>query len=485
VSCCKLRILLVFAAVAPLVFPAATAGEPIGPGDFAHGREIELSSAGPLQTLLLDLSVYRGTVEPQLADLRVFNAAGEAVPHAIRALARPRSMDSDVVKVPLFRLPRIGPGEPLSPGRNLSAGGGGRAYRIDAEVSADGAIVRLESGGAVAERAADADAAPDTAPPPDVPAAYLVDASQLRRPVVGLELALGQEPVEFVVPLRIEGSDDLVHFRSVGTQAALTRLDQAGHRIEISRVDFTASRYRYLKVSWLRTKLPVEIEAVRARLAPETELPPRDAARIPGRPVEEEVGMFLFDLGGEVPVDQVQVDLPDTNTLVEAQLFSGPSDSGPWVRHYTGLLYELEHSGLVRNPAIHWPVTRHRYFKLAVSSKGGGLGSGTPVMEIAWYPEQLLFITRGEGPFRLGYGRAAVASTRFDATGLISTTRTGSRELPRETASLGVEYPMAEPSVLELPEEPTSMRTIALWAVLVLSVCVVLAMSARLLRQMR
>jgi hypothetical protein len=287
VSCCKLRILLVFAAVAPLVFPAATAGEAIGPGDFAHGREIELSSARSLQTLLRDLSVYRGTVEPQLADLRVFNAAGEAVPHAIRALARPRSMDSDVAKVPLFRLPRIGPGVPLSPGTNFSAGGGGRAYRIDAEVSADGAIVRLESGGAVAERAADADAAPDTAPPPDVPAAYLVDASQLRRPVVGLELALGQEPVEFVVPLRIEGSDDLVHFRSVGTQAALTRLDQAGHRIEISRVDFTASRYRYLKVSWLRTKLPVEIEAVRARLAPETELPPRDAARIPGRPVEE------------------------------------------------------------------------------------------------------------------------------------------------------------------------------------------------------
>jgi len=337
----------------------------------------------------------------------------------------------------------------------------------------------------LAGRAADADAAPDTAPPPEVPAAYLVDASQLRRPVVGLELVLGQEPVQFVVPLRIEGSDDLVHFRSLQTQAALTRLDQAGHRIEISRVDFTASRFRYLKMSWPRTKLPVEIEAVRARLAPETQLPPRDVARIPGQPIEGEADAFLFDLGGEVPVDQIQVDLPDTNTLVEAQLLSGPSGAGPWVRHYTGLLYELEHSGLVRNPAIDWPVTRHRYFKLVVSSKGGGLGSGTPVMEIAWYPEQLLFITRGEAPFRLGYGRAAVASTRFDATGLISTTRTGSRELPRETASLGVEYPMAEPSVLEVPEEATSMRTVALWAVLVLSVGVVLAMSARLVRQMR
>jgi len=471
------------ASIAALVFLAVAAGASIGPGDFAHGREIELRGAGPLQTLLLDLPVYRGTVEPQLGDLRVFNAAGESVPHAIRALAQPPPADSDVVKVPLFRLPRIAPGEPLSPGMNLAAGGA-RSYRIDAEVSADGAIVRLESGGAVSERTADEDAAPDPVPPPDLPAAYLVDVSQLRRPVVGLELALAQGPVEFVVPLRIEGSDDLVHFRTMETRAALTRLDQAGHRIENSRVDFTAARYRYLKVSWPGARLPVAIGAVRARLAPETEPPPRDAARISGRAIEDEAGTFLFDLGGEVPVDQVQVDLPDANSLVEAELFSGPGDTGPWTRHYTGLFYELEPSSLVRNPPVRCPVTRHRYFKLVVSEKGGGLGAGIPTLEVAWYPEQLLFITRGEGPFRLGYGRAAAASTRFDATELISTTRAGSREVPRETATLGLEYPVAEPSVLEAPEEPTSMRTIALWAVLVLSVGVVLAMSLRLLRRM-
>lgn len=480
----RLRIPRIYAAVAALVFLAAAAGASIGPGDFAHGRAIALRGAGPLQTLLLDLPVYRGTVEPRLADLRVFNAAGESVPHAIRALAQPRPAESDVVKVPLFRLPRIAPGEPLSQGMNLAAGGA-RPYRIDAEVSADGAILRLESGGAVGERTADDDVTPGTAPPPAPPAAYLVDLSQLRRPVVGLDLVLGQAPVEFVVPLRIEGSDDLVRFRTLGTRAALTRLEQSGHRIESSRVDFSAARYRYLKVSWSGAKLPVEIEAVRARLAPESEPPPRDAARIPGRAVEEEGGTFLFDLGGEVPVDQVQVDLPDANTLVEAELFSGPGDTGPWARHYTGLLYELEHSGLVRNPTVHWPVTRHRYFKLVVSEKGGGLGSGAPTLEVAWYPEQLLFITRGEEPFRLGYGRAAAGSTRFDATELIATTRTASREVPRETATLGLEYPVAEPSVLEVPEEPTSMRTLALWAVLVLSVGVVLAMSLRLLRQMR
>ena len=97
----------------------------------------------------------------------------------------------------------------------------------------------------------------------------------------------------------------------------------------------------------------------------------------------------------------------------------------------------------------------------------------------------MLFITRGEPPFRLAYGRARVPSTRFDAGELIATSHERSRELPRESAALGAEYPLAEPSVLEVPKEPISMRNVALWSVLVLSVCVVLAMSLRLLRQMQ
>ncbi len=478
-----LRMLLASVAIAVSGPVSASAEERLAHGDFAHGREVELRISGPLQTLLLDLPIYRGTVEPRLADLRVFNAAGQAVPHAIRSLAQPQPRLDDFAELPLFRLPEIDEGEPDSSGLNVATHGEERSYSIDAEISENGAVVRIISRRPLPDDAGDAQspAAPEVA----LPAGYLIDASQLERAVVGLELELRGDPLEFVVPLRIEGSGDLVRFQSLGGRAALARLDQSGHRIDISRVDFPPSQHRYLKLTWPQAKLPVEIETVRARLAPETQPPTRDSARIPGQPVPDQADTFLFDLEGEVPVDRVQLDLPQANTLVEAQLFSGPTDAGPWSRRYSGVLYALEHSETLRNPEIPWPVTRHRYFKLVVASKGGGLGAGTPVLEISWYPEQLLFITRGEPPFRLAYGRARVASTRFDAGELIATSHERSRELPRETAALGAEYPLAEPSVLEVPEEPISMRSVALWGVLVLSVCVVLAMSLRLLRQMR
>ena len=75
------------------------------PTDFAWGRAVETQASGPLQTLLLDVSVYRGAVSPDLADLRVFNAAGEVVPHAIRPLGDPSEEQDAPVPVPLFHVP--------------------------------------------------------------------------------------------------------------------------------------------------------------------------------------------------------------------------------------------------------------------------------------------------------------------------------------------------------------------------------------------
>ena len=93
------------AALCAAALAAPATAEPLASSDFAYGRAVEATSAAPLQTLLLDLPIYRGAVGPSLADLRVFNGAGEVVPHAIRALVDPRAQQGDLVDVPLFRVP--------------------------------------------------------------------------------------------------------------------------------------------------------------------------------------------------------------------------------------------------------------------------------------------------------------------------------------------------------------------------------------------
>jgi hypothetical protein len=467
-----------FALFAAALVPALALakGEPLAPSDFAWGRAVEAPTSDPLQTLLLDLAIYRGAVAPGLVDLRVFNGAGEVVPHAIRALVDPRAEQGDLVSVPLFRVPE---GSALARRAERAESRTVRARDVAIEIASDGAIVRLGPEVAVGQEE------------PRRPSAYLIDLSQLqklKKRVVGLEFELAAEPAEFVVPLRIEASDDLVHFEPIAVRGALARLDQAGHRIERNQVELPAARPRYLLVASDADGLPVEVAAVRARLASIVAVPERARERVAGTRVEGECCAFVFDLGGAIPIDLVQVDLPAANTVVEAQLASADQPDGPWLQHFSGVLYELERpDGTLRNAGIHVPPLGHRHFKLTVAEKGGGIGGGTPELEVAWYPEQLLFVARGAPPYALGYGRAQTENTRFDAQELIESAvpldPEGQREVPRETARLGPVQAVGDPSVLEPRREPPSPRVLALWGVLVAAVAIVFALSVRLLRR--
>jgi hypothetical protein len=461
-----------------VIAPAAARadGPALAPSDFAWGRAIESSRSDPLQTLLLDLAVYRGSVEPELADLRVWNGAGEAVPHAIRALYDETEAQGAQLEVPLFGVPAGSALAERTAGDRASV----RARDVAIEIASDGAIVRVGP-----ESQSDANASA-------LPSAYLVDLSQLERPIVALDVALAPEPAQFALALRVEASDDLVHFTPLAARAALARLDQAGHRIERSRVELPAVQRRYLLLTSASAQsLPIALTGVRARLAPVIEPPPRQRERITGTrdaTARPERAVFVFDLGGPVPVDRVQVDFPVANTVVEADLFSAPSADGPWQHHFDGVLYSLERpDGALRNAELETPPIRRRYFRLAIDEKGGGLGGGAPALEVAWLPEQLVFVARGAGPFALGYGRARAPAARFDAATLIrSALPPGAdpqRDLPRATATLGPERAVGDPAVLVAHREPVAPRTIALWAVLVASVAFVLGLSLRLLRR--
>ena len=451
--------------------PASARAQALTPRDFAWGRSVETTRGDPLQTLLLDLPIYRGALGPEFADLRVFNGAGEVVPHAIRALVDPHEQEGALVDVPLFRVPE---GSALVP----RAGAGHHTERVRdvaIEIAADGAIVRVGPEAAAGERG------------PQRPSAYLVDLSRLPRAVVGLDLTLAEEPAEFAAALRIEASDDLEHFTALDPHTVLARLDQAGHRIERNRVELPSVERRYMLLS-APEPLPVEVTAVRARLAPVIEAPPRQRERIAGTRSARDRAEFVFDLGGAIPVDRVQVDLPVANTVVEAELSSAADPDGPWLQHFAGVLYQLERpEGALRNPEVAVLPIRQRYFKLNVSQKGGGIGGGAPALEVAWVPEQLVFVARGAGPFALGYGRAQCEAARFDAAELIRSALPPNadpvRDVPRTTARLGAVQAVGDPSVLEPRRAPTPLRTLALWGVLVASVAVVLALCVRLVRR--
>jgi hypothetical protein len=453
--------------------------EPLGLQDFAHGRRIEIVNPGALHALLLDRWVHAGSVQGRLDDLRVFNAAGEAVPHAIRSLNSTSSAARRRARLPVFRL-ETAHGQTTS--RTTPSGPG--LYEIDAEIDASGAIVRVRpaGGGAPVEPK-------ETTPDDPQISGYLLDASQLERGVVALELELEAETTDFVTRVRVDGSNDLAGFHPLTRSAAVARLAQGGHRIERTRIELSTTRDDYIRISWGDGQHPLAIRSVRAELETLPVPPPRHHAQVVGLPMPGEPRAYLFFVGGALPVDRVQVVPPQQNSLAEVEIFSSREKRGPWMRRQKSLVYQLEASDgtgeILRNPPITWPVTRDRYFKMVVSPKGGGLGAGAPVLDVAWRPEQLLFVARGGGPYILAYGRLDAPKASFGATELLVSTLIRPDELPTTTAHLGPPLRLGS-DILTTPQvEPISRKTIALWAVLVTVVLVVGLLSVRLLREMR
>ena len=99
----RLLCLLLLAGLAAAV-PAAA--EPT-PARFACGMPVTVSGDSPFYEMELPLAVYRGSVRSDLGDLRVFNAAGRIVPHALRRPGN-RTLREEVTasELPFFPLPQ-------------------------------------------------------------------------------------------------------------------------------------------------------------------------------------------------------------------------------------------------------------------------------------------------------------------------------------------------------------------------------------------
>ncbi len=446
--------------------PTVTAAESLGRDDFAVGRPIVAERPGSLQSVVLDYDVYRRSVEPGLADLRVFDAAGRPVPYAIRRRTPGKRPAPEVRPVPIFRL---GPKSAGSDAAGATSATGD--YRIDAELSESGAIVRVHRGdGGVPD---DSDGRP---------AAWLLDTSAFRRAIVQLDVEVAPGG-EFVSRMRLETSDDLARFSEVQADLALARLDQAGHRIERLRLEIPATRARYLRLSPRNGRLEAEILGVRAQLASKDPAPRRLRHRVEGRFDPDEPGIVHFDLDAAPPIESMRVLLASPQTIVEGRLESAASPEGPWRLRQSGVFYHFERGGTtLRNAKIRGSDPGHRHLRLVTSMRGGGLVGEPPSLELVWRPEQLLYIDRDAQPALLAIGRAGTRAGDFPARDLLRMAGRGPDPHVEPTAFLGPEQTLAGDGVLVLTK-PVPWRTYGLWALLLGSVGIVLVLSLRLMQR--
>lgn len=446
-----------------LLSPAVQAMEdkPLHSRDFAYGMSLGVDGDGALYSMPLPETVYRATAQKNLGDIRIFNGYGEVVPHLLqpgesRAKARRKK-----ISLNYFPLYRDRPWEQEV--KHIRIADDGKGTIIDIDHSADTATQ-----------------------PKSVIDHYLIDASSIEQTARKLILSWDEVAEGFLVSVRVQYSNDLVHWNHLISAATLADLNYQGYRLQQHEITLPRQQARYYRISWPLGDKGLRLKGVVAEVVQQGDVPQRKWLTLSPTGNDATPGNYEFTLPGNFPVDSIKVQLPQENTVVHAKLLSRDNERSPWKRRYEGMLYSLRREGhTLRNDPLSLPPTSDRFWRLEVKTEGGGLGRGTPRLEMGWVPHRLIFVARGEMPFTLAFGSAVVTSPGGDIAALIHRLeqRPGEQGYIK-LAHAGGRFELGGPQRLQPPRPPLPWKKWLLWAVLILGVVLLAAIARGLYRQM-
>ena len=373
--------------------------------DFAYGLRIAVPQKAGLVRIVLPETVYRHLVRADGGDIRVFRMDGRVVPHLLRQ-PYPGGNRSG---------PRVLPFFPLY---NESNATGGHDVRI--RTDARGAVLSLS---------------PSPPASTDRPAqAYLIDISQLEEGIEKLALSWRRHRPDVLVNARIEASSDLSQWYPLVDSVTLADIRHGDFRLENRAILLPTLRadVDYLRLSWLSGGDAITVEQVEGVPVPRNQPLARRWVRAAYRSDIETPGSMQFDSGGVFPVDQINLQLPQGESLVTGTVKSRASVRGVWRIHYQGPFYHLKiEDTTLHNDPVMVPETPDRFWMLDIDKQQSGMGSSVPRLMLGWRPHALYFATERGGAYIIAFGSRK-------ATLLVPPSA-----LMEQVASLGTQAPFA------------------------------------------
>jgi hypothetical protein len=422
----------------------------VSPTDFARGAEIR-AEGGSLFRILLPDDVYETVTRTDLGDIRVLNAAGDAVPHALRRPSRPALEDAEWSAAPSF---------PMSSAQSEAVG------RTQVRVGANGAVLEVTGTSARQQTTA-----------------YLVDVSAFEQPLARLSLAwTAPARVTFLARVSVEGSNDLNVWRTLVPSTAIAQLERDGVTLIQNEIELphAAQAVKYLRMAW-----PKELEAVKltgVRVRPRRT--PEDADvrwRTLTSDHTEPSGAAAYDANALFPVEYVDLEFVDAADTASVSISSRPTSSAGWTLRHAGLFYSLRDANQrIRSVPARVAQSADRYWTVQRAT-GRWPSDRAPRLKIGWHPHELVFIAQGSAPYTLAYGSARVDAADTPVEALL-TRLERDRNYRVPAASLAPARSLGGPEMLT---EPAPVRQIVLWAVLAAAVAALAWIAVRTFRDVK
>lgn len=436
--------------------------------EFALRLPLATSGANGVVQLTLPLSVYQASQQPRLADLRIYNEAGQALPYHLDLPAATHTREIREQTATLFPSPS--------------------ASRDEGPQSTPAVELRLQADGSLHWRS---EPASGLTPPDLVELIVDLGPSGEHERLSGLRFQSPAGSDDYRAVLRVDRSSDLRWWETVA-QAPLDWLQGTdGSRLANDRIDLPSGHGRYLRLRWQRGEprlfaaihgrwlatTVAESEWLQLRLTPQAGHQPGD---------------YRYQSSPAIEASSVELLLPQQNLVLPASLgrylphpASGERGQGmrfqPWLQLTA---WRLLVDGVERRsgPVRIGPQASAEWVLRADPDLPA------PQLQLRWRPQRLIFTARGQR-FLLAVGTDAQGLRQLPGSAAPLTQVApgfASDELNSlEQAVIGpalgavVERPRSEP-----PADPQQRQRWLLWAVLGLGVGVLAAISWQLFRQL-
>ena len=452
-----------------------------------------------LQRLSLPLPVLQTSRSTAWADVRVLNAAGRPVPTAWLPAPTPARAPADA-DVTSATLPQFA--WPSATGGNTNLPPEPAPLRV--HIHSSGAVIRVDSSG---PRAA-------TPTHPTVPPRiWLLDLSALPRPgrpIQQLQLDWPAQPQGLNGRVDVEGSDDAQRWSRItagpllelpsSRPAAAVASDPAAPPTPTSPPAHThttaapsvkhvnwppgVAMPRYLRLSF---EQPMALGSAQLRWTSPQTPAPLSSTNVQFQPVAadgKQPAHWALDLHGAVPIQRLQLSLPQVNTVLGLRLERRNDSREAW-QHVTAFVaWRLQRDGSEQqSAAVEWRTTptgmanpgvdAARYWRLIPDGRTAQLPAQPLNATIGWPSPQLLLVAQGGGALRLAVGKAGETSATVAWQTLVpGADEAALQRLPQ--AELGALTPqvVVEPTLHERLQAatPQDQRRWMLWGVLALAV---------------
>ena len=452
------------------VMNTASAADAPTSAEFAWRGQLVLPAGSSLVRAELPVEALLRMQSSAGHDLRVFNADGAVVPYA---LLRPADLERSTPAVQT----RTYPAYPLFA---TTAGTSAARGAVEVRVSADSA-----STGSAWVRWGSADAKGAKVPTDAQPLqAALFDTRAEQHTLSALRLK-AELPRNALVHLQLETSTNLQDWQTVPVKGPLFRFDgsDAPNSTLLELQQPLDVKGRYLRLGWAGQD-GVQVSAITGQVAMPHTQPARVRATLPaGTP---DGNSLVWTLPFATPLMALHLQATQDNTLVPVRI-SGRSDaSQPWRTLASAVVYRLDTVGQgSSNSALALPAPSVRALRVEASS-GQTLPAGGLQATVEFAPLQVALLASGPGPFTLAVGRANTPPAAVEASVLGSVSPAKLAELPAAAVQQLRADPPDAPQLwaAKLLPSGVSLRTAALWLVLVAGVLVLAAVAYGLLRQL-